>query len=54
VQVTGSSTSVAFYIAGMIVIAFAATLLLRDRTGIPLGGEAEGEQSRGQVYGARR
>jgi len=54
VQVTGSSTSVAFYIAGMIVIAFAATLLLRDRTGIPLGGEAEDEQSRGQVYGARR
>ncbi len=35
VQTTGTATSVAFYIAGVMVVAFAATLLLRDRTGIP-------------------
>lgn len=53
VQATGSATSVAFYIGGMIVVGFAATLLLRDRTGIPLGGEAEEQQGRGQIYGTR-
>lgn len=41
---TGSATSVAFYIAGVMVVAFAATLLLRDRTGIPLGPDHEEEQ----------
>lgn len=44
---TGSATSVAFYIAGVIVVAFIATLLLRDRTGVPLGHEHEEEQQRG-------
>jgi MFS family permease len=53
VQTTGSATSVAFYIAGMIVIAFGATLLLRDRTGIPLGPDHEAEQSVGQIYGMK-
>ncbi|WP_082492137.1 MFS transporter [Leifsonia sp. Root4] len=53
VQTTGSATSVAFYIAGMIVIAFGATLLLRDRTGIPLGPDHEAEQSVGQIYGIK-
>ncbi len=53
VQTTGSATSVAFYIAGMIVIAFGATLLLRDRTGIPLGPDHEAEQSVGQIYGRK-
>lgn len=53
VQTTGTATSVAFYVAGVIVIAFAATLLLRDRTGIPLGPDHEAEQSRGAVYGLR-
>ena len=38
---TGTSVSVAFYVAGVMVVAFAATLLLRDRTGIPLGHEYE-------------
>ncbi|MFE5672346.1 MFS transporter [Agromyces sp. NPDC056523] len=45
VQSTGTATSVAFYIAGVMVIAFIATLLLRDRTGIPLGPDHEAEQS---------
>ncbi|WP_448809271.1 MFS transporter [Agromyces bauzanensis] len=45
VQSTGTATSVAFYIAGVMVIAFVATLLLRDRTGIPLGPDHELEQS---------
>ncbi|MFE6963909.1 MFS transporter [Agromyces sp. NPDC057679] len=53
VQETGTATSVAFYIAGVMVVAFAATLLLRDRTGIPLGPDHEAEQSRGAVYGMR-
>ncbi|TFB73300.1 MFS transporter [Cryobacterium glaciale] len=51
VQATGTALSVAFYIAGVTVIAFAATLLLRDRTGIPLGPDHEAEQSTGQIYG---
>lgn len=53
VQTTGSATSVAFYIAGMIIVAFGATLLLRDRTGIPLGPDHEAEQSVGQIYGMK-
>ena len=40
--------------AGVTVIAFAATLLLRDRTGIPLGPDHEAEQSTGQIYGMAR
>ena len=44
---TGTATSVAFYIAGVMVVAFIATLLLRDRTDIPLGHEHEEEQQRG-------
>jgi hypothetical protein len=53
VQTTGTATSVAFYIAGVMLVAFAATLLLRDRTGIPLGPDHEEEQSRGAIYGQR-
>ena len=44
---TGSATSVAFYIAGVMVVAFVATLLLRDRTGIPLEHEYEELQQTG-------
>lgn len=44
---TGTSLAVAFYIAGVMAIAFVATLLLRDRTGIPLGPEYEEIQQRG-------
>ena len=45
VQSTGTATAVAFYIAGVMVVAFIATLLLRDRTGIPLGPDAEAQQA---------
>ena len=44
---TGTATSVAVYIAIVMVIAFAATLVLRDRTDIPLGPEHEELQQRG-------
>jgi MFS family permease len=54
VQATGTALSVAFYIAGVTIVAFAATLLLRDRTGIPLGPDHEAEQARGQIYGTAR
>lgn len=53
VQVTGTSWAVAWYIAGVMVIAFIATLLLRDRTNIPLGLSAEKEQSASPIYGIR-
>jgi MFS family permease len=53
VQTTGQSLSVAFYIAGVTVVAFAATLILRDRTGIPLGVENEVAQTTGQIYGIK-
>ncbi|QTX05393.1 MFS transporter [Agromyces archimandritae] len=53
VQTTGSSTSVAFYIAGVMVVAFIATLLLKDRTGIPLGADHEDEQAESAVYGVK-
>ncbi|AWB95990.1 MFS transporter [Agromyces badenianii] len=53
VQSTGTATSVAFYIGGVMVVAFAATLLLRDRTGIPLGPDFEAEQSKSAIYGVK-
>lgn len=43
---TGSATSVAIYIAAVMVIAFIATILLRDRTGIPLSPEYEEVQAK--------
>jgi MFS family permease len=54
VQQTGTAWAVAWYIAGVMVIAFIATLLLRDRTGIPLGPEAEAQQSESPIYGTSR
>ena len=45
VQTTGSAASVAVYIAAVMVLAFAATLILRDRTNIALGPDHEAEQS---------
>jgi MFS family permease len=53
VQQTGQSISVAFYIAGITVVAFAATLILRDRTGIPLDVKNEVAQTTGQIYGIK-
>ena len=54
VQATGSTWAVAFYLAGMTVLGLAATLVLRDRTGIPLGPEHEEEQARSPIYGVAR
>lgn len=51
VQTTGTSQAVAWYIAGVMTIAFIATLLLRDRTRIPLGPENEAEQAKHPIYG---
>ena len=46
VNLTGTAVSVTFYIAAVMMVAFIATLLLRDRTGIPLGQEYEDEQQK--------
>jgi len=54
VQATGTSRAVAWYMAGIMTVAFAATLLLRDRTNIPLGPDAEDAQSVSPVYGVGR
>ncbi len=43
---TGTAVSVALYVAGVMVVAFIATLLLRDRTGIPLSPDHEEEQQK--------
>ncbi|WJL96647.1 MFS transporter [Microbacterium sp. ET2] len=51
VQATGSTWSVALYLAGMTVLGLAATLVLRDRTGIPLGPDHEAEQAKSPIYG---
>ncbi len=53
VQRTGSTSSVAWYLAGMTLIGLIATSLLRDRSGIPLGPEAEEEQAKSPILGAR-
>lgn len=44
---TGTATTVAIYIATVMVVAFIATLLLRDRTGIPLSPDNEEAQQKG-------
>jgi MFS family permease len=53
VQATGSTFSVTLYLAGMTLIGLLATLLLRDRTGIPLGPDHEAEQASSPIRGAR-
>lgn len=47
VAATGSATSVAIYVSVVLVVAFVATLLLRDRTNISLSHSAEAEQQTG-------
>ena len=54
VQATGSTQAVTWYLAGMTVLGLIATLLLRDRSGIPLGPDHEEEQSVSPIYGAAR
>jgi MFS family permease len=51
VRATGSTTAVTWYLAGMTLIGLVATLLLRDRSGIPLGPDHETEQARSPFYG---
>jgi MFS family permease len=51
VKATGTTMSVTWYLAGMTVIGLVATLLLRDRSGIPLGPDHEDEQAVSPIYG---
>ncbi|HET8927056.1 MAG TPA: MFS transporter, partial [Microbacterium sp.] len=51
VQATGTTVSVTWYLAGMTVVGLIATLLLRDRSGIPLGPDHEAEQSVSPIRG---
>lgn len=44
ISITGSTSSVAWYLSGMTLIGLVATLLLRDRSNIPLGPDHEAEQ----------
>ncbi len=50
-QATGQTVGITWYLAGMTAIGLIATLLLRDRTGIPLGPENEAEQEKSPIYG---
>ena len=54
VQTTGSTVAVTVYLGGMVVIALIATLLLRDRTGIPLGPDHEAAQAVSPIRGLQR
>lgn len=54
VQATGSTQAVTWYLAGMTLIGLVATLLLRDRSGIPLGPDHEAEQSVSPIYGVAK
>lgn len=51
VKATGTTMSVTWYLAGMTVVGLVATLLLRDRSGIPLGPDHEAEQERSPIRG---
>ncbi|WP_417564249.1 MFS transporter [Microbacterium sp.] len=50
-QATKSTVGITWYLAGITLVGLAATLLLRDRTGIPLGPEHEAEQAKSPIYG---
>lgn len=54
VAATGSTTAVAYYLAGMTLLGLIATLLLRDRSGIPLGPDHEDEQALSPIRGLSR
>ncbi|MFK4853065.1 MFS transporter [Microbacterium sp. ZW T6_19] len=54
VQATGSTQAVTWYLAGMTLVGLVATLLLRDRSGIPLGPDHEAEQSVSPIYGVAK
>ncbi|MBP6562944.1 MAG: MHS family MFS transporter [Neisseriaceae bacterium] len=48
---TGSTESVVYYLAGMTLVGLIATLLLKDRSNIPLGPQHEAEQAASPIYG---
>ncbi|MFD5215517.1 MFS transporter [Microbacterium sp. NPDC058345] len=50
-QATGSTAGITWYLAGMTLIGLVATLLLRDRSGIPLGPEHEDQQAESPIRG---
>ncbi len=54
VQATGSTGAVTVYLAGMTLLGLIATLLLRDRSGIPLGPDHEEEQAKSPIIGVGR
>ncbi|KTS05740.1 MFS transporter [Microbacterium testaceum] len=54
VDATGGTTAVTWYLAGMTLIGVVATLLLRDRSGIPLGPDHEAEQTVSPIRGVTR
>lgn len=54
VKATGGTGSVTVYLAVMTLIGLGATLMLRDRTGIPLGPDHEAEQSVSPIYGVAK
>jgi MFS family permease len=51
VNATGTTVSVTWYLAGMTIVGLLATLILRDRSGIPLGPDHEAEQSVSPIRG---
>ena len=54
VSATGTTMAVTWYLAGMTVLGLIATLLLRDRSGIPLGPDHEAEQAQSPIYGVAK
>ncbi len=53
-QTTHSTVGITWYLVGMTLVGLVATLLLRDRSGIPLGPEHEQEQAKSPIYGMGR
>lgn len=54
VQATGSTTGVTWYLTAMVLVGLVATLLLKDRSGIPLGPDHEAEQAESPIYGVAK
>lgn len=53
-QATGNPWAITIYLLGVVALALIATLLLRDRSGIPLDPEHEEQQATGQIYGMKQ
>src|SRR5690606_41234788 len=53
-EATGSTGSVTMYLLGMTAVGLVATLLIRDRSGIPLGADHEDVQAASPILGASR